>query len=222
MEAGGSGRVSESVSVRDAHFASLLKSAPSLLFLLRRLPSLRCFVCALLPPSSSPRRTRERTGEGPGARRGRVAVGLWRSKFDLICIQNPPPFPPYNPSHGKIFRKFTSRIKYSRDPHTSHACTTGTSPHIYIRPRPLPHLLLFLGREKGRWGEGEKTGSRRGEKRDSPRNRSARKGKLVCGGEGRRFFRRRLKEVNGEQKMGKGGKRGGDDGRTIANSQASF
>lgn len=43
----------------------------------------------------------------------------------------------------------------------------------------------------------------------------------MCGGEGGRFFRRRLKEVNGEQKMGKGGKSGGDDGRTIANSQAS-
>ncbi len=28
----------------------------------------------------------------------------------------------------------------------------------------------------------------------------------MCGGEGARFFRRRLKEVNGEQKMGKGGR----------------
>ncbi len=188
MEAGGSGRMSESVSVRDAHFASLLKSAPSLLFLLRRLPSLRCFVCALLPPSSSPRRTRERTGEGPGARRGRVAVGLWRSKFDLICIQNPPPFPPYNPSPGKIFRKFTSRIKYSRDPHTSHACTTGTSPHIYIRPRPLPHLLLFLGREKGRYGGGRRRGHGGEEKGILPEIDLQEKGNWCVAARGRGFF----------------------------------
>ena len=159
MEAGGSGRVSESVSVRDAHFASLLKSAPSLLFLLRRLPSLRCFVCALLPPSSSPRRTRERTGEGPGARRGRVAVGLWRSKFDLICIQNPPPFPPYNPSPGKIFRKFTSRIKYSRDPHTHPMHAPQASLRTSISVLVLsPIYFYFWGERKEDRGRGRRRG----------------------------------------------------------------